>query len=51
MKNRTELQHLQEIHRKNFIFKVKNYLRKVTNGLIIFGAIVLINEVANIIMS
>lgn len=41
---------MNEIRNKNFKFKVKNYLRKVKNGLIFLGALVLLNEIAKTIM-
>ena len=41
---------MKEIRNKNFKFKVKNYLRKLKNGLILLGALVLLNEVAKTIM-
>ena len=48
--NTLDRTNIKEIRNKNFKFKVKNYLRKVKNGLIFLGALVLLNEVVKTIM-
>ena len=52
MKNRTynsDAEHMAHIRQKNLVFNVKQYLKKITKAIIFVGALILINELLNLI--